>query len=97
VFDIDRFYTPKSIVHKTINGKNNPIGALGLQQVSSSLPAKMYAEEIMNNPDKEIPVSAASCFNTYQDMLKVQEYYNIEETNDMKVLKEYLTKRGIKL
>ncbi len=96
VFDIDRFYTPKSIVHrKDQDGKYIPIGALGLQQVAPSIKIGEYARRIQERPDMEIPVSGAGAFKEYASYQKISKEYGLGELVEPEIVRKWLENRGL--
>jgi hypothetical protein len=96
VFDIDRFYTPKSIVHRQgPDGKFVPVGALGLQQVAPGIKIGEYARRIQERPDMEIPVSAAGAFKEFTNYQKISKEYGLGELAEPKIVEQWLMKRGL--
>jgi hypothetical protein len=96
LFDIDKFYVPKLVVYKNLMyGKNMPIGAIGIQQVTPTLSIEAYASMLKVNNMAEypaaIPISAASAYKSYKAAITA----GMQRNNALIAVEEYLEKREI--
>jgi hypothetical protein len=96
LFDIDKFYVPKLVVYKNLMyGKNMPIGAIGIQQVTPTLSIEAYASMLKVNNMAEypaaIPISAASAYKSYKAAITA----GMQRNKALIAVEEYLEKREI--
>ena len=96
LFDIDKFYVPKTVVYKNIMyGKNIPIGAIGIQQVTPTLSIEAYASMLKVNNMAEypatIPISAASAYKSYKAAITA----GMQRNKALIAVEEYLEQRKI--
>ena len=96
LFDIDKFYVPKLVVYKNLMyGKDMPIGAIGIQQVTPTLSIEAYASMLKVNSMAEypaaIPISAASAYKSYKAAITA----GMQRNKALIAVEEYLEKREI--
>ena len=96
LFDIDKFYVPKTVVYKNIiYGKNIPVGAIGIQQVTPTLSIEAYASMLKVNKmadyPAEIPISAASAYKSYKAAITA----GMQRNKALVAVEEYLEQRSI--
>jgi len=96
LFDIDKFYVPKLVVYKNLMyGKDMPIGAIGIQQVTPTLSIEAYASMLKVNNMAEypapIPISAASAYKSYKAAITA----GMQRNKALIAVEEYLEQRNI--
>ena len=96
LFNIDKYYVTKTVVYKNLMyGKNIPIGAIGIQQVTPTLSIEAYASMLKVNAlaeyPAEIPVSAASAFKSYKAAITA----GYQRNKQLQIVERYLVNRGI--
>jgi hypothetical protein len=94
IFDIDKFYTPRTIVYGW-NRKYYPVGTLGFQQVAPSLGIRAYSSMLKFHNDESskpvAPISAASAFKSYNRHIEM----GLDRDEDFVLLENYLKERGV--
>lgn len=91
---LDKFYIPYNVVYEN----RKPIGALGLQKVTSYLPLYYYANAINNGRRVSLPGLLTSCaqYTALPEVYRQSmcQYDGSQTENALKVANAYILKKG---